>query len=66
MARKNELRAAAIRVGSAVGRVDAQAHKAARKAVKAAHVELIAVTKQVDALKRQLAQSAKRLKTALR
>ena len=69
MARENKLRDAAMRVGSAVGRVDAKAHKAARKAVKAAHVarqELVTLTKQVDALKRQLMQSTKRLKTALR
>jgi polyhydroxyalkanoate synthesis regulator phasin len=69
MARKNGLRDAAVRVGFAVGRVDAKAHKAARKAVKAAHVarqELVALTKQVDALKRQLTQSTKRLKTALK
>ena len=61
MAKKNGLRDAAVRVGFAVGRADVKAHKA----VKAAHVELIALTKQVDALKRQLTQSAKRLKTAL-
>ena len=62
MARKNGIRHAAVRVGSAVGKVDAKAHKA----VKAAHVELVAITKQVDSLKRQLAQSTKRLKTALK
>lgn len=62
MAKKNGLRDAAVRVGSAVGRVDAKAHKA----VKATHVEIVALTKQVDALKRQLTQSTKRLKTALK
>jgi hypothetical protein len=44
-------------------------HKAARKAARAAHVarqELIELTKKVDALKRQLVQSTKRLKTALK
>ena len=66
MTKKNVLRDAAMRVGSAVGRADAKAHKAARKAAKAAHVELVAITKQVDALKRQLTQSTKRLKTALK
>lgn len=66
MARENGFRDAAVRVGSALGRVDAKAHKATRKAVKAAHVELVAITKQVDALKRQLTQSTKRLKTALK
>ena len=62
MAKKNGLRDAAMRVGSAVGRVDAKAHKA----VKAAHQELVALTKQVDVRKRQLTQSTKRLKTALK
>jgi polyhydroxyalkanoate synthesis regulator phasin len=69
MARANGLRDAAIRVGSAVGRVDAKAHKAARKAVKAAEVarqELVALTKRVDALETQLMQSTQRLKTALK
>jgi hypothetical protein len=69
MAKKNRLRDAAVKVGSAVGKVDAKAHKAARKAAKAAHVarqELVELTKQVDALKRQLVQSTNRLKTALK
>ena len=69
MAKKNELRDAAVRVGSALGKVDAKAHKAARKAARAAHVarqELVELTKQVDALKRQLVQSTNRLKTALK
>jgi polyhydroxyalkanoate synthesis regulator phasin len=69
MARNNGLGDAAVRVGSAVGRVDVKAHKMARKAVKAAHVarqELVALTKQVNALKRQLTQSTNRLKTALK
>jgi hypothetical protein len=62
MAKKNGLRDAAVRVGFTVGKADVKAHKA----VRAAHVELVAITKQVDALKRQLAESAKRLKTALK
>jgi polyhydroxyalkanoate synthesis regulator phasin len=69
MTRENKLGDAAVRVGSALGRVDAKAHQAAREAVNAAHVarhELVALTKQVDALKRQLMQSSKRLKTALK
>ena len=66
MTKDNVLRDAAMRVGSAVGRVDAKTHKAARKAVKEAHQELVALTKQVEALKRQLTQSTKRLKTALK
>ena len=45
------------------------AHKAARKAAKAAHVarqELTQLTKQVAALKKQLEKSTKRLKSALK
>jgi polyhydroxyalkanoate synthesis regulator phasin len=69
MAKKNRLRDAAVKVGSAVGKVDAKAHKAALKAAKAAHVarqELVELTKQVDALKRQLVQSTNRLKAVLK
>jgi hypothetical protein len=65
MARENGFRNVAVRVGSAVGRVDAKAHKAA-KAAHVARQEVVALTKQVDALKRQLVQSSKRLKTALK
>ena len=66
---KNRLRNAAVKIGSAVGRVDGTAHKAAYKAAKAARVaklELIELSKQVDALKKQLEKSTKHLKNALR
>jgi hypothetical protein len=69
MAKKNKLRDAAVAIGSAVGRADGTAHHAVNKAAKAAHVarlELIALSKQVDALKKQLMKSTKRLKSALR
>jgi hypothetical protein len=69
MAKKNKLRDAAAKIGSAVGRVDVTAHKAARKAAAAAHVaklELIEVSKQVEALKKQLKKSSKRLQSALK
>jgi hypothetical protein len=68
MATKNKLRNAAVSIGSAVGKADGTAHKAVRKATKAAHVartELIALSKQVDALKKQLKKSTTRLKSAL-
>jgi hypothetical protein len=68
MAAKNRLRDAAVKIGSAVGRADGTAHKAANKAAKAAHVarlELVQLSKQVDALKKQLKKSTKRLKSAL-
>ena len=66
---KNRLRDAAVKIGTAVGRVDGRAHKAAYKAAKAAHVaklELIELSKQVDALKKQLEKSTKHLKSALK
>ena len=66
---KNRLRDAAVKIGSAVGKVDGRAHKAAFKAAKAARVaklELIELSKQVDALKKQLEKSTKHLKNALR
>jgi len=66
MTKNKALRDAAMRIGSAIGRADAKAHKATRKAVKAAHAELLAMSKQVETLKRQLTQSTKRLKTAIK
>jgi multidrug resistance efflux pump len=66
---KNRLRNAAVKIGSAVGRIDGAAHKAALRAAKAAHVarqELIDLEKQVDALKKQLQKSTKRLRSALK
>jgi predicted ATP-grasp superfamily ATP-dependent carboligase len=68
MASKNKLRDAAVRIGSAVGRADAKAHLAAQKATKAAavaKVELNELSKQVDALRKQLEKSAKKMKRAL-
>ena len=69
MAKKNKLRDAAVKIGSAAGRVDGTARKAAHKAAVAARVaklELIELSKQVEALKKQLAKSSKRLQSALK
>jgi hypothetical protein len=69
MATKNKLRDAAVKIGSAVGKADGTAHRAVEKAAKAAHVarlELTELSKQVDALKKQLKKSTKRLKSALK
>jgi len=69
MAKKSKLRDAAVKIGSAVGKVDGTAHKAARKAaeaMEAAKNELHDVSKQVVALKKQLAKSSQRLQKALR
>jgi hypothetical protein len=69
MAGKSRLKDAAVKIGSAVGRVDGTAHKAAYKAAKAvqvAKVELAELSKQVAALKKQLEKSTDRLKRAVR
>jgi prefoldin subunit 5 len=64
MAKKNRLTRVAEGIGSAIGRADRQAHKVAKAGV-VAKGELDAISKQVDALKRQLRKTAKRLKRAL-
>ena len=65
MARKSKLTQVAERVGAAVGRADRTAHKVAKAGV-VAKAELEAISKQVDALKRQLLKATKRLKYALK
>lgn len=62
MAKKSKLTDAAMEIGSAVGRVDGTAHKA----VRVAKQELAELTKQVDALQRQLKKSTKKLASALK
>ena len=69
MASKSKLKDAAVKIGSVVGKVDGTAHKAARKtaeAVKVARRELDDLSKQVDALKKQIAKSSKRLQDTLK
>ena len=65
MARKSKLTRVAVRIGAAVGRADRTAHKVARAGV-LAKKELEDISKQVEALKRQLLKTTKRLKRALR
>jgi hypothetical protein len=62
MAKKNNFRDAAVKIGSAVGKADGRAHKA----VRVAKQELTELSKQVDALKKQLEKSSKKLKGALK
>jgi prefoldin subunit 5 len=64
MAKKDKLTGAAVRIGSAMGRADRAAHKI-RKASAVARKELDDITAQIDALKRQLQKTTKRLKKAL-
>jgi len=69
MAKKSQLRDAAIKIGSALGKVDGTAHKAARDAARAAHVakqELAELTKQMKILRKQLIKSTKRLQKAFK
>lgn len=62
MANKSKLKDTAVKIGSAVGKADGKAHKA----VKVAKEELAELTKQVNALKKQLKTSSQKLKTALK
>ena len=66
MAKKNRLRDAAVKIGSAVGKVDGRAHKAALQAGLVARQEFNDLTKHIKALKKQLERSTKRLKSALK
>jgi hypothetical protein len=61
---KDRLTKVAVRIGAAVGKADRTAHKVA-SAGRVARRELDAIGKQIDALKRQLQKTAKRLKKAL-
>jgi hypothetical protein len=65
MAKKSKLKQVAENIGAAVGRADRTAHKVAKAGV-LAKAELEAISKQVDALKRQLQKTTKRLKHALK
>ncbi len=64
MAKKSKLTQVAVRIGAAVGRADRTAHKVAKAGV-LAKKELEDISKQVDALKRQLRKTSKRLRAAL-
>lgn len=64
MARKSKLTQVAVKIGTAMGRADRKAHQIV-KAGKLAKKELADISKQVDALKRQLQAATKRLRRAL-
>lgn len=61
---KNRLKYAAKKIGAAIGKADRTAHKVARAGV-LAKSELDDISKQVDALKKQLVRTSKKLKKAL-
>jgi hypothetical protein len=64
MAKKSRLTRVAVGIGSAMGKADRKAHQIV-KAGKLAKKELAEVSKQVDAVKRQLQAATKRLRKAL-
>jgi hypothetical protein len=61
---KNRLKNAAKKIGAAMGKADRTAHKVARAGV-LAKSELEDISKQVDALRKQLVKTTKKLKKAL-
>jgi hypothetical protein len=61
---KNRLKKAASKIGAAIGKADRTAHKVAKAGV-IAKGELDDIAKQVEALKRQLVKTSKKLKKAL-
>jgi predicted nucleic acid-binding Zn-ribbon protein len=64
MAKNTRLKKAAMTIGAAMGKADRTAHKVANAGV-VAKKELAEISKQVEALKRQLQKTTKRLKKAL-
>jgi len=68
MAKNDKLREVSVKIGTALGRADKEARLRARKVAEASSVakeELQEISKQVEALKQQLAKTTKRLKKAL-
>jgi len=61
---KNQLKKVAVRIGGALGKADRKAHQVAKAGV-LARKELADISKQVDALKRQLVKTTQRLRKAL-
>jgi predicted nucleic acid-binding Zn-ribbon protein len=65
MAKKDRLTRVAVKIGKAIGKADRKAHQVAKAGLMAKE-ELEEIGRQVEALKRQLQKTTKRLKTALR
>jgi hypothetical protein len=65
MAKKDKLTRVAVSIGTAMGKADRTAHRVAN-AGSAAKDELADIAKQIDALKRQLLKTTKRLQRALK
>lgn len=64
MAKKNNLTRVAASIGGAFGKADRKAHKVVAAGA-LAKKELLAISKQVDELKRQLEKTTRHLKRAL-
>ncbi|HKS68715.1 MAG TPA: hypothetical protein VJR26_15850 [Candidatus Acidoferrales bacterium] len=64
MAKQTKLTKAAVTIGAAMGKADRTAHKVAKAGV-VAKKELAEISKQVDALRKQLHKTTKRLRRAL-
>jgi prefoldin subunit 5 len=64
MPKKGKLTRVAVKIGSALGRADRTAHKIAQAGL-VAKGELEELSQQVEALRRQLQKTTKRLKKAL-
>ena len=68
MAKKDRLTTVSVNIGKALGKADKEARLRARQVAQASSVakeELQEISKQVDALKKQLAKTTVRLKKAL-
>jgi hypothetical protein len=68
MAKKDRITEVSRKLGKALGRADKEAHLRARQFTEATKVtkeELRAISKQVDAMKKQLAKTTQRLKKVL-
>ena len=68
MEKKDRLTDVSVKIGTALGKADKQARQKARKLADASSIakeELQEISKQVEALKRQLAKTTERLKKAL-
>jgi len=61
---KNQLKKVAVKIGGALGKADRKAHQVVRAGT-VGRKELRDIAKQVDALKRQLEKTTRRLKHAL-
>ena len=68
MAKKDRLTEVSVKIGTALGKADKQARLKARKVAEASSIakeELQEISKQVEALRKQLVKTSTRLKKAL-